>query len=179
MAASKPSLSRFNPAVLPMEYMPRTADVSDENHSKHYLIPGRVFVTKEPLAISTIVGSGTSVCLWDPALRIGGANHFLLPHDDTSEVNTKFGNKANQQLLQEILAAGADATRLRAKIFGGSEPPTTFSSSSGTLGDRNVRVALQFLLSEGIRVAGQDTGGVNARKIVFHTDDGFSSVQKL
>jgi len=49
---------RFNPAVLPQEYMPRIADVTDERHSKHYLIPGKVFVSAEPVAVSTIVGTG-------------------------------------------------------------------------------------------------------------------------
>ena len=179
MAINKPTLPRFNPAILPMEYIARAADVSDDKHRKHYLIPGRVFVTKEPLAISTIVGSGVSVCLWDPIARIGGVNHFLLPEDSDPEPNTKFGNKANPELLQELLALGADAGRLHAKIFGGSEPPTTFSSSPGTLGDRNVRVALQFLADEGIRLIDRETGGGNARKIIFHSDDGCTWVQKL
>lgn len=179
MAVNKPSLPRFNPAVLPMEYIARAADTGDENHRKHYLIPGRVFATKEPLAISTIVGSGVSVCLWDPITGIGGANHFLLPEDPDPELNTKFGNKANPQLLRELLALGADASRLQAKIFGGSEPATTFSSSPGTLGDRNVRIAVAFLASEGIRLIDRETGGRNARKIIFHSNNGCTWTQKL
>ena len=179
MAINKRTLPGFNPAVLPTAYISRAADMSDEKHRKHYLIPGRVFVTKETLAISTIVVSGVSVCLWDPIAGIGGANHFLLPEDSDPELNTKFGNKANSLLLQELLALGADASRLQAKIFGGSEPPTTFSSSPGTLGDRNVRIALEFLASKDIRLRDRETGGGAARKIVFYSDDGCSWVQKL
>ena len=46
---SKPP--QFNPAVLPMEFRPRMAYVSDENHTKHYLIPGKIFASAQPFAI--------------------------------------------------------------------------------------------------------------------------------
>ena len=179
MYISKPKLPRFNPAVLPTEYVSPAADISDDKHPKHYLIPGKVFVTREPAAISTIVGSGIAVCLWDSAAGIGGAANFLLPEDCGAELNTKYGNHAARQLLDELVARSADASHIQAKIFGGSEPPTTFSSSSRTLGERNVQVALQFLDAERIRLIDQQTGGTNGRKIIFHTDDGRVWVQKL
>ena len=179
MHLKEPKVPRFNPAVLPTEYVSPANDVSDDKHPKHYLIPGKVFATREPAAVSAIVGSGIAVCLWDSAAGIGGAANFLLPEDFGGELNMKFGNNANAQLLKDLISLGADACRIQAKIFGGSEPPTTFSSSFGTLGERNVRIALQFLAAEGIRLIDQQTGGTNGRKIVFHTDDGRVWVQKL
>ena len=179
MYLNKPKLPRFNPAVLPAEYVSAAADISDDKHPKQYLIPGKILVAKEPIAISTIVGSGVSICLWDSVSGIGGAASFLLPEEFGGELNTKFGNNANRQLLHELVALGADPTCIQAKIFGGSEPPTTFSSSYGTLGERNVRVALEFIDAERIRLIDQQTGGTNGRKIVFHTDDGRVWVQKL
>src|SRR5260370_41375054 len=75
----KPKTSSFNPAVLPMEYLPRVLDAADEQHARHYLIPGKIFAAAQPFAISTIVGSGVALCLWDSAHHIGGANHFIFP----------------------------------------------------------------------------------------------------
>src|SRR6185437_13946355 len=51
---------QYNPAVLPMEFRPRMAYVSDEHHTKHSLIPGKIFASAQPFAISTIVGSGVA-----------------------------------------------------------------------------------------------------------------------
>lgn len=179
MHINKSKLLRFNPAVLPAEYVSPSADIRDDKYPKHYLIPGKVFATKEPTAVSTIVGSGVTVCLWDSTAGVGGVTNFLLPEELENDQNTKFGNNATRQLLQQMVALGADAGRIQAKIFGGSEPPTTFSSSSETLGHRNVRVAWQFLTAEKIRLIDQQTGGTNGRKIIFHTADGSVSVEKL
>ena len=159
--------------------MPTCADLPGSLYPKHYLIPGKVFVTREATSISTIVGSGIAVCLWDGEAGVGGANNYLLPKDSESESNAKFGNHANRQLLQDMVAFGAHVSRIQAKIFGGSEPPTTFSSSSETLGHRNVKSALQFLSATGIRLIDQQTGGDKGRKIIFHTYDGFVTVETL
>lgn len=179
MRTNKPKLLSFNPAVLPSGYVSPAADIDDDKYPRHYLIPGRTFAAKEPTAISTIVGSSVSVCLWDPITSIGGTANFLLPEDFEDDQNTKFGNNATRQLLQQMVALGADAERIQAKIFGGSEPATTFSSSTETLGHRNVLSALRFIASEKIRLVDQQTGGTNGRKIIFHTDNGSVWVRKL
>src|SRR5258707_3629880 len=74
----KPKTQGFNPAVLPMEYLPRVLDASDDKHARHYLIPGKIFAAAQPFAISTIVDSGVALCLWDSEHRIGGANRFTV-----------------------------------------------------------------------------------------------------
>jgi len=168
---SKPP--QFNPAVLPMEFRPRMAYVSDENHTKHYLIPGKIFASAQPFAISTIVGSGVAICLWDSVHRIGGANHFMLPEGAESGDNAaRYGNVANPALLQRMLELGAERETLQARIFGGSQPTVTFGNSEDSLGDRNVQATISFLTSNGIRLIQSEVGGIHGRKLVFHTDDG-------
>lgn len=180
MRTNKPKILPFNPAVLPSEYVSPIADIGDDKYPRHYLIPGKTFAAKEPTAVSTIVGSSVSVCLWDSIAGIGGAANFLLPEDFDDDQNTKFGNNATRQLLQQMIELGADPERIQAKIFGGSEPATTFSSSSTeTLGHRNVLSALRFLAAEKIRLVDQQTGGINGRKIMFQTDNGSVWVQRL
>ena len=45
---SKPKTQPFNPAVLPMEYLPRVTYAFDDKHTRHYLIPGKIFVAAQP-----------------------------------------------------------------------------------------------------------------------------------
>ena len=171
---------RFNPAVLPLEYMPRITDVGDWNYTKHYLIPGKVFVSPEKFAITTLVGSGVAVSLWDSARRIGGMNHFLLPEGPASDANgTRYANIANEALLQQLLKLGADTKQLVARIFGGSQPTVTFGNTKECLGDRNVQVATHFLGMKGIRIVQSEIGGKQGRKVIFHTDDGQGWAQQL
>src|ERR1700732_2533852 len=150
---SRSKSRKFNPAVLPMEYLPRVPYASDDKHTKHYLIPGKIFVAAQPFAISTIVGSSVVLCLWDSANQIGGANHFMLPEGpEDSENATRYANVANPALLQRVLDLGADRKTLEARIFGGSLPSVTFGNGGDRLGDRNVQVATHFLNMSGIRL---------------------------
>jgi chemotaxis protein CheD len=163
----------FNPAVLPMEYLPRVLGASDDNHARHYLIPGKIFAAAQPFAISTIVGSGVALCLWDSVHHIGGANHFMLPEGPADSENaTRYANVANPALLQRMLDLGAETKTLQARIFGGSLPGVTFGNGGDRLGDRNVQAAAHFLNLHGIRVLQTEVGGTHGRKLVFHTDDG-------
>jgi chemotaxis protein CheD len=44
-----------------------------------YLHPGAIWAEDVPAAITTVLGSCVSVCLWDPKIALGGINHFVLP----------------------------------------------------------------------------------------------------
>jgi chemotaxis protein CheD len=176
----KPKTQAFNPAVLPMEYLPRIADPLDDKHTRHYLIPGKIFVAAQPFAISTIVGSGVALCLFDTARGIGGANHFMLPKGpEDSENATRYANVANPALLKRMLDFGAEPETLEAKIFGGSLANVSFGNEKDHLGDLNAKAVTDFLNISGIRLAQRDVGGTRGRKVVFHTDDGRAWSERL
>ena len=180
MQTNRPKAVRFNPAALPLEYMPKIADVTDSNHAKHYLIPGKVFVSADAVAVSTIVGTGVALTLWDQVRRIGGMNHFLLPTNSEGFLdNTKYADAANHTLLQELIQLGADPRSMEGRIFSGSQPAVTFGSSVDCLGDRNVQIALDFLGRRDIRLVQKEVGGTRGRKLVFQTDDGRTWNQQL
>lgn len=177
---SRPKNPQFNPAVLPMEFRPRMAFVSDDKHTRHYLIPGKVFASNQPFAVSTIVGSGITVCLWDAVHKIGGVNHFMLPEGSEGGENaTRFGNVANPALLSKMLDLGAQPKNLEAKIFGGSLSGISFGAEGERLGERNLHAAEHFLRMNGIRVVQNETGGTHGRKLVFQTDDGKAWCEEL
>lgn len=177
---SKPKMQAFNPAVLPMEYLPRIPQADDDKHTRHYLVPGKVFAAAQPFAVTTILGSGVALCLWDSALGIGGANHIMLAEGPAESDNSnRYANVAHPALLERLLDMGAAIKTLEARIFGGSLPNCTFGNDKNHMGELNVQATLHFLQTKGIRVAQREVGGTRGRKLVFHTDDGRAWSEQL
>lgn len=166
--------------ALPLEYSPRLLEASDGEHSRHYLLPGKVFASAQPAAITTIVGSSVVLCVWDSVNWIGGAAHFLLPEASSIDAgDTKCGNAAGELLFRMLVDLGAHANCLHAKVFGGLQPAVRFTNSQACLGSRNVDAALKFLTSKKIHLAAKEVAGNAGRKVIFHTDDGMSWSETL
>src|SRR5580658_7959559 len=95
---------KFNPAVLPAEVMNGFEPAPKSKEPRHFLYPGQVFATREPIVISTILGSCAAVCLWDRQKKAGGMNHYLLPDGGDDGANRlRYGNNANAELLKQVL----------------------------------------------------------------------------
>ena len=149
---------------------------------KLYVPPGGFSVARIPTTISTILGSCVSVCLWDPDAQVGGLNHFLLPHWAAGGgTSWRYGNAAIDGLIEALVASGARASNLSAKVFGGARVLAAFvgTADGGHLGSRNVEVAHQTLKRHAIPVVAAATGGERGRKLIFHTDDGSAWVKLL
>jgi chemotaxis protein CheD len=145
-----------------------------------YLHPGQIFVSSEPYVVSTILGSCVAVCLWDPLLKAGGANHFLLPYQDsTAQTSTRFGNTAVKVLVGQLLAMGSAKKNLRAKLFGGACVIAAFREKADHLGMKNIQVARQLLEDENIPLINADVGGWHGRKLIFRIGDGAAWVKRL
>ncbi len=135
---------------------------------------GGMYASKRPTVISTILGSCVAVCLFDPWTRIGGMNHIFLPGKaDPNNYNTpcRYGINAMELLINRIMNLGANRKKLAAKAFGGAHLVPSVAEEKG-IGEMNVEFVLEFLRTEGIRLANGDFGGEEARKIFFHTDTG-------
>jgi chemotaxis protein CheD len=146
----------------------------------HYLHPSRFFVASRPHSVTTILGSCVAVCLWDPARKVGGINHYLLPEGPgASERPARFGTHATGLLIKELLALGCNRRNLRAKIFGGACVLGTARQDASHLGLRNIDVARLVLKEEGIPIVVEDVGGDRGRKLMFQTDDGDTMVKVL
>ncbi|HWZ43328.1 MAG TPA: chemotaxis protein CheD [Candidatus Saccharimonadales bacterium] len=168
--------SKFNPAVLPQDLVESYAQSSPNVHGpRHFLYPGQIFVTREAMTISTILGSCAAVCLWDMRRRMGGMNHYLLPEGPDDSLNRfRYGNNANPALLSELLALGCQIKDMQAKVFGGA---SAFSANPIlALGGRNVELAVRFLLEAGIPIMAKDVSGKHGRRLMFHTGTGATEV---
>ena len=138
------------------------------------VLPGAWIVeTAKPVA--TLLGSCVAVCLYDPALKLGGMNHFMLPemskrdHADTDM--TLSGNYAMEALLNAMMIKGAKKARLTAKAFGGGAIIKGLTAGIG-IGERNVSFAREWLSRENIPIAASDFLGPWSRKVVFDPQSG-------
>jgi chemotaxis protein CheD len=145
------------------------------------ILPGQYHAASTG-AITTVLGSCVSTCLWDPVTRIGGMNHFMLPGDAVRAdapwaASARFGVYAMEVLINETLRLGADRRRLVAKVFGGARLLAGFDRLD--VGPRNARFVLEFLRVEGIRLLAQDLLDVCPRKVHFCVDTGKVQVKRL
>jgi chemotaxis protein CheD len=144
-----------------------------------YLHAGQLHAAAAPTSITTVLGSCVSVCLHDPVTRMGGMNHFLLPHHVERERSPRFGNVAVPQLIEALVKAGATRSALVAKIFGGASVIGAMARGGRHLGEENALLALRLLEEAHIPVLDQDVGGSRGRKLVFFSDEGTAWVRQL
>ena len=138
------------------------------------LLPADYAVSDEPIALVTLLGSCVAACLWDPLLRIGGMNHFMLPDGDGS--CARYGANAMELLINDLLKRGARRARLQAKAFGGGNVLRGFADP---VGSRNARFVLDYLAAERIPLLAQDLGDIHPRKIAFFPQSGRALVRRL
>lgn len=139
---------------------------------KLFLYPAALYAEREPTQIVTILGSCVAVCLWDPVLKIGGINHFMLPlWNGQGLASPRYGNIAIEKLLEKMIMMGSSKANIKAKIFGGGEVLET-ESISFNIGLRNIELARKVLSEENIPIISSSVGGKFGRKILFFSDTG-------
>jgi chemotaxis protein CheD len=144
----------------------------ENNLAAHFLYPAAMYASKTPTLVNTILGSCVAVCLWDPILKIGGINHFMLPFwNGQGLASPKYGNIAIDRLLEKMIAMGSSTKGVRAKVFGGGEVIET-NIKQFHIGDRNIQVAMEMLEELKIPIISQSVGGKLGRKIQFNTETG-------
>ena len=130
-----------------------------------------------PDAITTLgLGSCVGVVLYDPAKKICGMVHVMLP-DSTKIKNNgniaKFADTGIEELLRRLLEKGAVRKNLVAKIAGGAQM-FAFKSDNDMLrvGERNVEATKNKLKQLQIPVIAEDTGKNAGRTIEFYPETG-------
>ncbi len=122
------------------------------------------------------VGSCVVVVLHDDRARLGGLAHILLPDPRESirpEKRSLFARTAVPDLIEELLAAGAEPGRLRARLVGGSCMfRDLHPADRASIGARNVAAVRAVLSSKGIPVVAEDVGGEHGRSLEFRVEDG-------
>lgn len=138
------------------------------------VLQGQARVSAGPrVEFSTVLGSCVATCLFDPEEQVGGMNHFLLAEPPvhsgaTATVDEHYGVYLMELLINEMLANGANKSRLRAHLYGGAN----LYPGMAAIGSANAEFARTFLLRERITLVREDLGGNNARRVDFRPASG-------
>ena len=147
------------------------------------VLPGEFFVSGDDIVLSTVLGSCVSACIWDRSAAIGGMNHFMLPGADSSKdvdpigLAGRYGVFAMEQLINELIKRGGRKSSFEAKLFGGGHVMRNFTTMN--VGERNAGFVLDFLRTEGIRVASHDLLDFFPRRVAFFPATGRALCKKL
>ena len=124
---------------------------------------GDLAVSNSQVVISTYaLGSCVAVIAYDPALRVGGLLHIMLPDSKISEEKAAahpamFADTGLAQFFRELTTFKASAARLQIFLAGGA------SVISGTdpfrIGERNTEAVIAGLTGRGLRPRGSELGG--------------------
>jgi len=133
---------------------------------------------------TTGLGSCVGLTLFDPALRLGGMAHIMLPSSDIAregQLNVaKYADTAVPELVKRMKAKGAAVERMVAKMAGGAQM-FAFMGGSDTMriGPRNVEATKQALGIFSIHLLSEDTGGNYGRTVELNSDSGIFVIRSV
>jgi chemotaxis protein CheD len=125
---------------------------------------GEIVVAQAPVHLTAVLGSCVGVAMYSARKRLGGLAHVVLPRANGPVTNPgKFADTAVPYLLGLMERKGALRSELVIKIAGGA----CMFGKGGPLqiGDANAEVVMEILKREGLRIAGQDIGGTQGRRV--------------
>lgn len=140
------------------------------------VLPGEYYVTAEDMVIMTVLGSCIAACIWDPRVRVGGMNHFMLP-DGGGDTSGRYGSYAMELLINEMMKLGARRESMQAKVFGGGQVMHTFTTMN--VGERNTQFVLDYLQTERIAVISKDVLDIHPRKVCYFPATGKAMCKRL
>jgi chemotaxis protein CheD len=133
--------------------------------------------------IATVgLGSCVAIALYDPATRVGGLAHVLLPSESMARDRSnraKFPSAAVPLLLAEMKGLGCNGG-IGGRLVGGASMFASLLPTGGVnIGDRNVAASRAALAGAGVPLLGEDVGGDYGRSVYFHLADGRLEVHSL
>lgn len=134
-------------------------------------------ITKSPSVLTTLgLGSCVGIALYDLDNKLAGLAHVMLPDSTQIKNNTnkaKFADTALEILVNDLMKAGAQKSKLFAKIAGGAQMFSMDSQSDiMKIGTRNVIATKKLLEEYKIPLKAEDTGGNYGRTIEIYPDTG-------
>lgn len=125
------------------------------------------------------LGSCIALCMRDPAARVSGMAHVVLPHSppqgaDTGDpqVCARFADIAVPHLLGEMEKEGAAPDRIKIAIVGAAQLLGGEDGKRLDIGSRNTVAVLEALKTCGLRLLAHDVGGTFGRVCQLFSCDG-------
>jgi len=153
--------------------MVKTRVVIDISDAKVSDDPSDVLVTYS-------LGSCIGICLYDPAIHVGGMLHYQLPTAkmDPERARSKpfmFADTGMRLLLDRLAAMGVNKKRMQVRLAGGATMAT--GPQGFDIGKRNYLAIRKTLWGEGMFIDAEDIGGNAARDLYLDMADGTVTIR--
>jgi|WetSurMetagenome_2_1015567.scaffolds.fasta_scaffold307877_1 chemotaxis protein CheD len=139
-----------------------------------YLKPGELYLGEQPTVVTTVLGSCVSLIFFHPARRLGAICHALLPCNKHEENSFRFVDSSFDWMLKQFNSRHIPSPQIQVKLFGGADVLECYEGlcRTVTVGQQNIRRALEMVKDNGLRVHVSDLGGTYGRKLFFFTHTG-------
>jgi chemotaxis protein CheD len=134
-------------------------------------------LTKDPKAtlVTHALGSCLGVCIWDPALKISGLLHYMLPDSTKSPDKAQlkpymFGNIGIPAMFKQAYALGSTKKGLVVKLVGAAQ--VMDDGNLFNIGKKNYLLARKLLYKNGIMIKAEEVGGNTHRTVRINVDTG-------
>ena len=122
--------------------------------------------------------------MFNRRLRIGAMCHAAMPHcrkarkcREVCEDAFKYVDCSLRYMIGSLRSYGCADSGFEVKLFGGAD--TLSSKKENTIGSMNVKMALDIIREEHLRVIAADVGDSFGRKIIFLTHTGEVYLKRL
>lgn len=143
---------------------------------------GDMAVSNNPQTILSTyaLGSCIGVIAYDPASKVGGILHFMLPDaaiapDKAASQPAMFGTTGLPLLMKAMLGMKAHPQRLRFFVAGGAGMLSGHDPFK--IGDRNAEVTFEYLAKNGLSVRHRETGGSINRTVHLEIGTGSTNLK--
>lgn len=128
------------------------------------------------------LGSCIGIGMYDPAARVGGLLHAVLPYNPNGSLEHvyKYVDSGLRSMLTELTRCGALQKRLVVRMAGGANMLLAPGfSQSLNIGTRNIEAAYASLLALGLNLNSQEVGGSIGRTVRFYVADGRMTIRTV
>jgi chemotaxis protein CheD len=145
------------------------------------LQPGELVVTQEPQWIITLLGSCVAVTMFNARFRLAAICHARLPeplgeNEPAGDANQDFRyvSVVIPTMAEQFFRRGLSPAEVEVKMFGGGYVIDLGADpkSDCSIGDANIALARELLLSARFQIKGESVGGDRGSKILFNTQSG-------
>lgn len=145
---------------------------------------GELKISNDPREVLVAYGLGSclGVGMYDPAARVGGLLHAVLPecNGDSHIAPAKFVDSGLAQMLTELAAYGAAPRRLVVRLAGGANMLTVSDLKRiFNIGERNIAMGESALARHGLKPEARSIGGTIGRTFRVYLADGRMTVRMI
>lgn len=127
------------------------------------------------------LGSCIGVAIWDPATRVAGLLHFMLPESSTDPAKAAnnpylYADTGIPLLFKSAYKLGAEKKRLIVRVAGGAQ--VLDGDGVFNIGKRNYLSLKKIFWKAGVMIHAEETGGSVSRTLRLEVETGKLTVQE-